>query len=35
MDRNNSDRKQEELVLVTMTAMNVMEKIANTAVPVM
>jgi hypothetical protein len=35
MERNNSDRKQKELVLVTVTAMEVMEKISKTAVAVM
>jgi hypothetical protein len=35
LERNNSDRKQKELVLVTITAMEVMEKISKTAVAVM
>ena len=34
LERNNSDKKQKELVLVTMTAKEVMLKIASIALPV-
>ena len=35
LERNNSDKKQKELVCVTVTAANLMEKISDTSVPVM